>query len=478
MKLGSVYERQMKIKKIPCRYLMFFICGVIIVLLGDVIVHPSGAFIQGDDEKTGEVDRAQALTIDSRGNVYVTGYSYEKGSDYDFTTLKYDFAGNQIWMAKYNGPGNGSDYASAVAVDSDGNVYVAGHSNGAGTSLDLTVISYDQEGEERWVARYDGPSHRDDYAQALAIDDGNNLLVTGYSFGQGTEHDYITLKFTSTGIQLWAARYNPPRNRDDSAIALALDKYGNVFVTGTDRVRSTSYDFATIKYDPSGKQLWLARFHGHGANFDSTKALAVDAEGYIYVSGLSDDSENGYDIVTVKYDSLGNQVWAVRFNGSADRIDTPSSLTVDKHGNVYVSGRSIGENTASDYCLLKYNKNGNLIWVTIYNGPGNGADTALCLALDHDSNLVVTGHSWGDGTERDFATLKYDPDGKMLWEVRYNGSSNGEDVPRSLAVGPEDNIYVTGYSFGEKTAYDYVTVKYDSEGNQLWVARYPNLKNK
>ena len=51
-------------------------------------------------------------------------------------------------------------------------------------------------------------------------------------------------------------------------------------------------------------------------------------------------------------------------------------------------------------------------------------------------------------------------------------------MPKSLAVGPEDNIYVTGYSFGEKTSYDYVTVKYDSEGNQLWVVRYPDLKNK
>ncbi len=467
----------MKIKNISLHHSVYFICGIIILLMGDVRVHPSETFIQGSIEKTGEVDRAQALTIDSRGNIYVTGYSYEKGSNYDFTTLKYDFDGNQVWTAKYNGPANGSDYATSIAADSEGNVYVAGHSNGAGTSLDLTVVSYDHEGEERWVARYDGPSHRDDYAQALALDAGNNLLVTGYSFGQGTEHDFITLKYTSAGVQLWAARYNPPRNRDDSAIALALDTHGHVFVTGTSRVRSTSYDFTTIKYDPSGQQLWLARFHSQGNNFDSALALAVDAEGYVYVSGLSDDSENGYDIVTVKYDSLGNQVWSVRFNGSANRIDTPGSLVVDSHGNVYVSGKSIGERTASDYCLIKYDKNGNLIWVRIYNGPGNLGDSALCMVLDHDSNVVVTGRSWGEGTGRDVATLKYDPDGKVLWEARYNGPSNGEDVPRSMAVGPENNIYITGYSFGEKTSFDYVTLKYDSKGKQLWAVRYPHKKN-
>ena len=63
-------------------------------------------------------------TVDSDGNVYVTGAGYDSITDYDYTTVKHDSAGVEQWVARYNGPGNDYDWANAIATDTKGNVYI------------------------------------------------------------------------------------------------------------------------------------------------------------------------------------------------------------------------------------------------------------------------------------------------------------------------------------------------------------------
>lgn len=418
------------------------------------------------------LDLAQAIAVDSSGNVYVTGYSYSCDTDYDYVTLKYDENGNQLWVSRYNGPANGTDYSQAVAVDFEGNVIVSGHSNGKGTSLDATTIKYDGQGRQLWIARYDGPAQRDDYAYALAVDAEGNIYISGYSFGKGTEHDYLILKYDPNGKLLWVARHNPPRNGDDICETIAIDAKENVYVTGIDRTRKTSYDFATLKFSSDGQKVWLARFAGPGGNFDAAKSIAVDLDQHVYVAGFSYAGEKEYDYVTIKYDSNGSQRWIAKYDGPAGRIDKALGLAVSDNGYVYVTGQSCGSGTGSDCNTIKYDKDGHQIWVARYNGPGNGADVAHSIALDSDKNVVVAGYSWGEKTGRDYITIKYSPDGRQLWASKYNGSAGGMDEAKALFLDSEGNIYVTGYSYGEKSDFDYVTLKYDSHGRLLWAARY------
>ena len=113
----------------------------------------------------------------------------------DYATIKYDSAGQQQWVARYNGPANGADSAEAIAVDSSGNVYVTGESAGQGTRNDFATVKYNSTGQEQWVARYNGPGNGDDQANAIAVDVSGNVYVTGQSFDPNNGDDYVTIKY-------------------------------------------------------------------------------------------------------------------------------------------------------------------------------------------------------------------------------------------------------------------------------------------
>ncbi|MEO0117119.1 MAG: SBBP repeat-containing protein, partial [candidate division WOR-3 bacterium] len=167
-----------------------------------------------------------------------------------------------------------------------------------------------------------------------------------------------------------------------------------------------------------------------------------------------------YDYLTLKYDSEGNLLWERRYNGPGNGVDEAHALFVDENRNIYIAGRSVGSGTNYDYATLKYNSDGNLLWERRYNGPGNGGDEANALFVDGNGNVYVTGSSQGSGTTYDYLTLKYDSEGNLLWERRYNGPGNGVNEAHALFVDGNRNIYITGRSVGSGTNYDYATIKY------------------
>ena len=99
----------------------------------------------------------------------------------------------QEWVVRYNGPGNYDDNAEAMVVDDLGNVYVTGHSYGGGGYQDYATTKYGSDGNEQWVARYNGPGNYHDVPRAIAIDTFGNVYVTGHSYGnQTTQKDFAT----------------------------------------------------------------------------------------------------------------------------------------------------------------------------------------------------------------------------------------------------------------------------------------------
>src|SRR6185503_5785979 len=167
--------------------------------------------------------------------------------------------GMEAWVRRYSPP-DGNEYARAVAVDGNSNVFVTGWSS-SGNSEDYMTIAYSGAGVPLWTNRYNGPGNGSDQAYALAVDGNGDVFVTGNSFGSGSHYGYATIAYSGAGVPLWTNRYNAG-NFDDHAFAVAVDSSGNVFVTGRSFGSVSTWDYATIKYSGAGVPLWTNRYNG------------------------------------------------------------------------------------------------------------------------------------------------------------------------------------------------------------------------
>jgi hypothetical protein len=411
------------------------------------------------------LDFAFSTTVDGLGNVYVTGGSVGNGTGLDYATIKYNSSGVQQWVQRYNGPGNGDDYPYSIAVDGLGNVWVSGESYGSGTDRDYTTIKYNSSGVQLWVVTYNGPiNFGADVAHCLTVDNMGNAYVSGHSDRNPstTDYDYTTIKYNSSGVQQWIAIYDGPATGGwDWARSIAVDGSGNVYVTGWSQGIGTGYDYATIKYNSSGVQQWVQRYNGPGNGDDSAHSITVDISGNVYITGGSMGSGTRDDYATVKYNSSGIQQWVARYNGSLDSSDVASSIKVDGLGNVYVTGASVVNNTSFDYSTIKYNSSGVQQWVSKYNGPKHvmGRFGNSMLAIDSLGDSYVGACSRGSGTALGYATIKYNSSGVQQWIQTYYGPADSA-LAFSIAVDGSANVYVSGTSVGIGTGYDYTTIKY------------------
>jgi len=410
-------------------------------------------------------DYASALAVDGSGNVFVTGSSKGSGGDYDYTTIAYSGAGVPLWTNRYNGPANGYDLASAVAVDASGNVFVTGSSRGSAGDSDYATLAYSGAGVPLWTNRYNAPDSGPDQASAVAVDGNGNVFVTGSS--SGNAGDYATIAYSGPGVALWTNRYNGPRSGYDQATAMVVDVRGNVFVTGSSA--SGGWDYATIAYSGEGVPLWTNRYNGPGSGTDQAAAVAVDGSGNVFVTGSSDGREGDSDYATLAYSGAGVALWTKRYVGQQDASDTVRAVAMDASGNVFVTGISAGSGS-SDYVTIAYSGGGVLLWTNRYHGPGDSYDVATAVAVDGRGNVFVTGYSAGSGGSDDYATIAYSGAGVPLWTNRYDGPENGGDQATAVAVDARGGVFVTGFSDG-----DYYTAKYaGADGSVLWQQRYNN----
>ncbi len=438
-----------------------FILAVALLL---PLLSPAQIWTARYDGPAGDSDEPEAIGVDASGNVYVTGTSWGSGTGYDYATVKYDSTGAEQWAARYDGPAGGTDEAKAIAV-SEGCVYVTGGSAGPDFYSDFLTVKYGPSGDTLWVRRYAGPAGGNDHALAVAVDPGGNVYVTGYSTGSGTFWDFATVKYNALGVEQWVRTYSTAE--EDYASAIAIDSSGNVYVTGSSGdPYICTWDYVTVKYNPSGVEQWVARYNGPADDHDEAKAIVIDSSGNICVTGGSVGLSTGWDYATVKYNPSGDSQWVRRYDGPDNSTDWASAIAVDPSGNIFVTGYSQDTLTDCDYATVKYDASGIEQWVSRYNGPADGYDEARAGTTDRDGNVYVTGGSAGSGTGTDCATVRYDASGVQQWAHRYDGPASRYDEARAIALGLGGDIYVTGSSMGSGTGADYVTIRYACTGIQ------------
>ncbi|MEW6755050.1 MAG: SBBP repeat-containing protein, partial [Candidatus Latescibacterota bacterium] len=407
-------------------------------------------------------DVGNAIAVDREGSVYVAGYtrtaSYGTG---DFLLIKYDAQGDTVWVRLYNGPGDSEDEAVAVATDADGNVYVTGFSTGDGTGSDFATLRYSASGDLQWVRRYDGLLRDNDLPYAMAMDSAGNLYVAGESGGLTSFSDFLTIKYSPDGQERWVRRDSCLAIATDRANAVALDRSAaRVFVTGTSVGNQTGPDYCTSCYEAStGDVVWQQRYNGPLNGGDEARAIAVDDQGNAYVTGYANDGPSTpSDYATLQYDPTGALRWVRTYNGTGNGDDAGEAMGVDSRGRVYVTGTSFGDTTDFDAATVAYDADGSLLWERRYNGEGNANDAPYALALDAAGNVYTTGVG-GDYAVSRATTVAYTPEGTRLWVARSEMAAVGRDIGLDAA----GSVYVTGNLVGYDP--DCLTIKYAQTGD-------------
>jgi hypothetical protein len=362
------------------------------------------------------IDMAKAIGTSPDGStVYVTGFSLANNGaypDYDFATIAYDAASGAVrWIARFDSPRSRNDLAYALSVSPDGStVFVAGYGDQVnGRSKDIIVAYAAASGSRRWVSAFAGQHDvRDEIHDMTISHDGKRLFVTGLSSTQGSAEDYLTLAFNAgTGAMEWSARYNGPAHKFDDANAIAAAPDGDrVFVTGeSDDVGMNDASYATVAYDATtGAALWETR-HAGAALGEGAQDVAVAPDGgHVFVVG-STRAPNGY----LAYDTLayssstGDTVWEVGYHSTivGDNWANAEALSPDG-SRLYVTG--IGADShfqpASQFATAAYDTGtGRAVWGRVFDSPGQQDDDATDVAVSPDgTGAYVLGHTSAFGS--------------------------------------------------------------------------------
>jgi len=226
----------------------------------------------------------------------------------------------------------------------------------------------------------------------------------------------------------WTYRYNGLSDSTEEISDIAVDNLGNVYTTGFSYNELTKDDYITIKLTQNGDTAWLRQYNGPDDNNDRAFAIAVDDLGYVYVTGESWISGVYSEYATIKYNPNGDTVWVRRYHDSTTSEGNGAhDIDIDDNYNIYITGGSTSLLGYTDIATIKYIPDGSLGWLRRYNSPFSSVDWAHSMDFDDNYNIYITGHSYGSGSW-DFITLKYDSSGVIQWDKRYNGSDNGDDV--------------------------------------------------
>lgn len=339
-------------------------------------------------------DNVSDMTKDKNGNIYVTGTSLGNGTSYDYLTIKYDTSGNQQWIARYNYNGNVLDNAAAITVDSLDYVYVTGTSNN-----DIVTIKYNSSGIEQWVARYDGLNNSD-YGRLIAVDKYQNVYVAGRVY-----FNIVIIKYNAQGVQQWVRIYY--NGNGGVPNSMVVDNNENVYIAGISVYNNAPEDFVILKYDSIGILQWEKIYDGPAHNFDGAFDIKIGKFGNVYATGSSDSIPLNRDIFTLKYNSSGNFQWQKRFINNSYGHEVAYSLELDSIENIYITGFISDSVSSLDGITLKYNSNGIQQWAVKYNGFNNRGDIFNDLTLDKFGNVIVTGATSLSETNQDFLTVKY-----------------------------------------------------------------------
>jgi hypothetical protein len=393
------------------------------------------------------------MEVDKMGNVYILGYN-----DSIFT-IKYNNSGATEWIRKYKGPSQFADRASDMVIDDSGNVYVTGMSltnNQSPYYATAVVIKYSPTGDELWTKRFLNSDSIGCAGKYVLIADSNNIYLTAECSRAGFSEDITALKISPDGEILWEEYFSGPGSQNDDITYSTTDKIKNLYIAGT--AGTLSAPRTILMYDVNGNLL------KHIKDTLSIRKILVDVNYNLLTSGNYTSPVTRLDIFVSKYDSTGNNLWISTYHhASFLNNDIYRDFTIDEFGNSYVTGVSAkGMELAWDIVTIKYNQYGDSVWVQRYDSIYNSTDDPSSIAVDNNRNVFVTGSTNFNLLGNTYITICYDSTGNQKFVLFYNNNlpfHNHE--AKIIKTGTAGNFFVTGISQNSNGENEVATIKYN-----------------
>lgn len=405
---------------------------------------------------------------------------------------------------RYAGVASNDDYALSVATGKiDGHPVVSGKSYFEPGGFDYYTLKLDRGNLGKlWSQRYNDPEGQQDVATCLAVDNNNQLIVSGYSYLANFALDppvnmnsIYTIKYKADALSVpendpayfqWDHQYNGPGGTDDKAVSIATtaDASNNIALVGVgvhSEADLSNHDIYVLHYPADGPKLpdnsiapgyWSVTIE-KGAD-DEPTAIAVDAAGDVIITGFIQKTtgDRKYDIYTAKFKgATGALLWERTYDGTHGD-DMANDLAVDTLGNIYVTGIVTNSQLNWDYATIKYDRNGTMQWgggALVYDGPGRGDDEAASVRVDPTSSeVVVGGNRLTDTGNNDFHVIRYSPAGTVVWQKTLLREMTDEEMIE-MSMDGSGSVFVTGTTTNSAnpdpaTNQDILTVKVDRGG--------------
>ncbi|MFX1536733.1 MAG: hypothetical protein ACFFDI_21150 [Promethearchaeota archaeon] len=361
---------------------------------------------------------------------------------------------SSIFPRAFTWGGDFFDEGSSIAIDQERNIYTVGTGSLLDGGLnDQILLKWNSQGYLLWNQTWKGIGY--DYGKDLAIGTSGSIYTVGYTNSTGSGNsDFLLVKWDSEGFQLWNRTWGG--TRWDSAWGIALGENESVYTIG-ETWSNTDPDIVLIKWNSEGNILWERKWGG--TSWDRGYDVTLDEDGNIYTVGIKRAfGEGTQDILLIKWDSEGNQLWDRTWGGEAD--DIGMGVKIDLEGYIYTVGSTASYvQRGTDVILIKWDADGNILW----NETWGGIDTELGndLVIGNNEYLYTVGqmkHTGLFGVGNYILSLvKWDSQGNKIGIQTWSGSNNDEG--QGLAMDQYNNIYCVGHTVMEESnSYDLVLV--------------------
>jgi hypothetical protein len=307
------------------------------------------------------------LAVAPQGNVYLT-LTASQGSTpvSNALAIKYDTNGKQIWSRQVSSTSQDSDSPVFIRLDAAENVYIALSDFFSSQLHNSLILKYDSNGN--LLKSFGVNQLGTVAAFRVNAQGNSYVAGGGSPQPPSGAEDRVVAKFSSAGALDWLYDYGAPASQipaPSGFVDLGVDSAGDVFAAQTlpgAIAANTGRDISVVKFNSGGRLEWTTRYNGHSddSGFDQAVALAVNSMGESYVTGSSSNPALACclaEFATIKYDTKGNQVWVERYNSPGPNGGSPVAIVLSR-GDALVTGQSDGGASSTDWATIDYVQDG------------------------------------------------------------------------------------------------------------------------